>query len=124
MAINVLMVDDSSTIRSILKRTLALSGVEIGAVVEAASAEEALARLTQYKIDLVLTDLNMPGMGGEALVDALTADAKTKDLPIVVISSEGNTSVLESLYARGVKKIMRKPFNPGELRLVVEEILK
>jgi two-component system chemotaxis response regulator CheY len=123
MGIKVLMIDDSSTIRSILKRTLGLSGLPIEAIYEAASAEEGMECLSSKAVDLVLTDLNMPGMGGEALVAALRDDARFQGLPIVVISSEGNSSVIESLYARGVRKVMRKPFNPGELRLVVEEIM-
>lgn len=124
MAQTVMIVDDSSTMRGFIRRTLELSGLAVAAVVEAGSGEEALERLAQGGVDLVLLDLNMPGMGGQGLIRAMGEAEPLKAIPVVVVSSEGNQQVLDSLHSLGVRQVIRKPFQPGALRGALDGILQ
>lgn len=119
----ILIVDDSSTTRRFVRRTVELAGLAQGPIEEAASAEEALERLAKGGVGLVLADLNMPGMGGKGLITAMAADPALQGIPVVVVSSEGNEAVLESLHALGVKQVIRKPFHPGALRSALDGAL-
>jgi two-component system chemotaxis response regulator CheY len=123
MAQTILIVDDSLTTRRLIRRTVELTGLPVSSMDEAASGEEALERLAKGGVDLVLADLNMPGMGGQGLIKAMGADEGFKHIPVVVVSSEGNEQVLESLNALGVKQIIRKPFHPGVLRTALDGLL-
>jgi len=66
MAYNVLIVDDSQTMRTVIKKTVAISGFEIGECWEAGDGREALDVLNDHWVDIILTDLNMPRMNGAA----------------------------------------------------------
>jgi two-component system chemotaxis response regulator CheY len=123
MGQTILIVDDSLTTRRLIRRTVELSGLPDASMDEAASGEEALERLAKGGVDLVLADLNMPGMGGQGLIKAMGAHESFKSIPVVVVSSEGNEQVLESLNALGVKQVIRKPFHPGILRTALDGLL-
>jgi len=114
-----LIVDDSSTMRLFLRKVLKLTGLELERVDEAADGAAALACLRSAPYDLVLADLNMPGMDGRALVKAVAADPDLKHVPVVVVSSEGDQKVLESLIANGAREVLRKPCEPVLLRKVI-----
>src|SRR5262245_55040619 len=120
----ILIVDDSLTTRRLIRRTVELAGLPVSQMDEAASGEEALARLAKGGIHLVLADLNMPGMGGQGLIKAMSQDPALSRVPVVVVSSEGNEQVLESLDALGVKQVIRKPFHPGLLRTALDGLLQ
>ena len=124
MPYDILIVDDSMTTRRMVRRTVEMSGLSLGRVDEAGSGEEALQRLAGQRCDLVLADLNMPGMGGQGLIKAMSEDGRFQRIPVVVVSSEGNESVLDSLHALGVKHIIRKPFHPGVLRMAIDGVLQ
>ena len=123
MPYNLLIVDDSVTTRSIIKKILAMTELELGEVREAANGEEGLARLRENWVDLVLVDLNMPVMNGPQMIAAMAADPLLRTLPVVVISSDGNRTVLDSLSEQGVLEVIRKPFEPALLRRVIEQAL-
>ena len=86
MGYSVLIVDDSPVMRSFIRRVLGLSGFEVGETMEAGNGEEALAQLSAHRIDVILTDINMPGMNGEELLKRLEADGILKRIPALVIS--------------------------------------
>ena len=123
MAFNLLIVDDSRTTRGIIKKTLLMTDLPIGQLFEAATGREGLERMKGAWIDLVLADLNMPDMSGVEMIEAMAADPLLRSLPVVVVSSEGNQTVLDSLTERGVREIVRKPFQPALLREVMERVL-
>jgi two-component system chemotaxis response regulator CheY len=123
MAFNLLIVDDSRTTRGIIKKTLAMTELPIGQVFEAASGRQGLEEMRKAWIDLVLADLNMPDMSGVEMIDAMGKDPLLSKLPVVVVSSEGNQTLLDSLAERGVREIVRKPFQPGLLREVMQRVL-
>ena len=123
MPYKLLIVDDSVTTRSIIKKILAMTELDLDPVQEAGNGEEGLAKLRASWIDLVLVDLNMPVMNGAQMIAAMALDPLLSSMPVVVISSEGNRTVLDSLADQGVLEIIRKPFEPALLRHVIEQAL-
>ncbi|MCC6928877.1 MAG: response regulator [Gemmatimonadaceae bacterium] len=122
MAINVLVVDDSAVMRSMLIRTLRLSGLPLTSVYQAGNGAEALATLAAHEVDLALVDINMPVMNGEQLIDQVRADARLAGVAIVVVSTEGSETRIAALKARGASFI-HKPFTPEQVRTTVLRVL-
>jgi two-component system chemotaxis response regulator CheY len=115
MALNVLVVDDSAVMRSMIIRTLKLAGLPIGEVHQASNGQEGLAVLENHWVDLALVDINMPVMNGKEMIDRTRQNASTADLPIVVVSTKSGTMRIGSLQSKGVEFI-HKPFTPEDLR--------
>jgi len=123
MAFTFLIVDDSATTRRIIKKVLGLTELSLGNLYEASNGAEGLAKLRESWIDLVLADLNMPVMNGIEMINAMAQDSLLKSVPVVVVSSEGNQRVIDSLTGKGIREIIRKPFQPAILRKVIENAL-
>lgn len=123
MALNILIVDDSETVRAVIAKTLNLAGVEIRELHHAANGREALEILAAHWIDLVFADINMPVMGGLEMLEKMGADGLLKTIPVVIVSTEGSIRRIEQLKASGVSAYIRKPFTPEELRRVVDDIV-
>ena len=113
MAYTLLIVDDSATTRGIIKKVLRLTDLDLGELHEAKNGQEGLAKLRETWIDLVLADLNMPVMTGTEMIAAMADDPVLRSVPVVVVSSEGNQTVLDSLAEKGVREVIRKPFEPA-----------
>ena len=123
MACNILVVDDSATTRSMIKRVIKMSGVPVDAVHEAPDGRAAMEMLAQQPIDIVLADLHMPEMTGLELTRAMQQNPATSPIPIVIISAEPNLSTIESLKQEGIRGHLRKPFTPEALRDCLTELL-
>lgn len=123
MAYNILVVDDSKTIRGIIIKTLKMTKLEIGEVFEAGNGKEALEYLKNKWVDIVLSDLNMPVMSGVELVNAMAKDGLLKDIPVVVISTDGSVTRIKELKAKGIKDYLRKPFTPEMLDEAIDKVL-
>ncbi|MGB6947137.1 MAG: response regulator [Bryobacteraceae bacterium] len=123
MAYSVLIVDDSPVMRSFIRRVLTLSGFEVGECVEAGNGEEALAQLSAHRVDIILTDINMPGMNGEELLLKLQADGTLKTTPAVVISTDATNERIVRMIELGAQGYMSKPFSPESLRDELERVL-
>lgn len=123
MAYNILIVDDSRTIRAMIIKTLKLSNVDINKIYEAGNGKEALECLHDNWIDIVLSDLNMPVMTGIEMVDAMAEDGLLKEIPVVVISTDGSATRIEELKKKGVKEYIRKPFTPETISQIVDKVL-
>lgn len=123
MAFNILLVDDSLTVRAVIKKTLHLAGVEIGQIYEAGNGQEALAVLEANWIDLVFADLCMPVMDGEELVDHLQSSGALAELPVVIVSSAGSEPRIARLLEKGVRDFVHKPFTPERIRQVVDQVM-
>jgi two-component system chemotaxis response regulator CheY len=121
MALNVLVVDDSAVMRTMVIRTLGLSGVPLAQVHQAANGEEGLRIVREQWVDLILLDINMPVMNGEELLERLRADAETAALPVIVVSTESSETRLARLTALGAR-IVHKPFPPETLRAVIADV--
>ena len=115
MAFNVLVVDDSAVMRQMVVRTLKMSGLPLGTVLEAANGEEGLFVLHDQWVDLLLLDINMPVMNGEEMLRRVRASPETESLPVIVVSTEGSETRLAALQELGAS-IVHKPFAPETLR--------
>lgn len=124
MAYNVLIADDSASIRFIIEKALRLSGIEIGEVHEAPDGVGALKVLAENWIDLVLADINMPNMGGIELIENMRHQGITGRVPVIVVSTEGRREVIDHLLQSGAAAFLRKPFAPGELGAVTLSVLE
>jgi len=115
MALNILVVDDSSVMRAMVVKTLRLSQLPLGEVFEAPNGQEALKVLDGNWIDLALVDINMPVMDGAEMIDRLRQNPATIDLPVIVVSTEGSEARKEALMQKGAR-FVHKPFTPETLR--------
>ncbi len=123
MAYNILIVDDSETVRAVIVKTLGLTGLDLGEIHQAANGEEALAMLREQWIDLVFSDINMPVMTGIEMIEKMRTDDMLKNTPVVVISTEGSKTRIEELINQGVRAYLRKPFTPEDLKEAIDSIL-
>jgi two-component system, chemotaxis family, chemotaxis protein CheY len=121
MSLNVLIVDDSAVMRSIIKRTLKMCGLPLGEMFEAANGQEGLDQLNSNWIDIALVDINMPVMNGEEMIAKLRENPEFKELPVIVVSTEGSETVIERLEKQGIRFI-HKPFSPEIVREIMREI--
>jgi two-component system, chemotaxis family, chemotaxis protein CheY len=118
MALNVLIVDDSSVMRSIVIRTLRMSGLQLNDIHQAANGIEGLEILQNHWVDLVLLDINMPVMTGIEMIDTVQKMPEFVDLPMIVVSTESSATRIDMLRQRGVG-FVHKPFSAEMLRQLV-----
>lgn len=123
MAYNILIVDDSSIIRAVVKKTLRLAEVPVNEIYEAENGEVGLAKLQENWIDLVFSDINMPVMTGIEMIDKMAEDGLLQTIPVVIVSTEGSTTRIEELSKKGIRAYIRKPFTPEVLRDVVKQVM-
>lgn len=123
MAFTVLVVDDSETIRSVLERALLMTKIPIDTILQAANGMEALTLLEEHWVDIVLSDIHMPIMNGLQLVDKMQNSAELKNIPIVIVSTEGSSTRIHDLQEKGIKGYLRKPFTPERIRDTILTVL-
>ena len=118
MPMNVLVVDDSAVMRAMVTRTLRLSGLPLGEVLQAGDGVAALRTLGERPVDLMLVDINMPVMNGLELIARVREDAAIAGTPIVVVSTESSLARIAAIREQGLG-FVHKPFTPERLRYVV-----
>lgn len=123
MAFNILIVDDSKTIRAVIKKTLNIAGVPVGELYEAENGQIALDVMNSNWIDLVFADINMPVMNGIEMINKMSEDNTLDKTPVIIVSTEGSKTRIDDLLELGVRAYLRKPINPENLRNVVEEVM-
>ena len=123
MSYTILVVDDSAIVRTMVKKAIAMAGLDVGQVHEAAHGKEALAVLARNWIDVVFVDINMPEMTGVELIQHMKADPALSSTPVVVVSSESSQARIDELMRYGAQAYVKKPFRPEQFREVVQEIL-
>jgi two-component system, chemotaxis family, chemotaxis protein CheY len=116
MGIRVLIVDDSSTIRRIISRCLDRAEVGVTEIFEAGDGCAALELLAKQRVDVVLTDINMPNMDGLQLMGELRKSPNWATIPVLVITSEGGSDAVEEAVSKGAAGYIKKPFTPLQLR--------
>jgi two-component system chemotaxis response regulator CheY len=114
--VDVLIVDDSAAIRKILQRVLIQAEVPIGTVYEASDGVEALKILNAQNVGLVLSDINMPNMDGLEFLTKVRAEAAWRDLPILMVSTEGTQAKVLEAVERGASGYVRKPFTAEQIK--------
>jgi two-component system, chemotaxis family, chemotaxis protein CheY len=123
MPYNVLIVDDSGTMRNVIKKVLRLTGISFGNCLEAANGQEAMAVLENNWVDLILSDINMPVMDGFGLLRAVKSQPSFQDVPVVLITTESNEKRLQEAMRLGAKGYIHKPFTPEAVRTLVREVM-
>jgi two-component system chemotaxis response regulator CheY len=123
VSLNILIVDDSETTRAVIGKTLGIAGVPVNQVFEASNGEEALKLLEDNWVDVVFSDINMPVMGGVEMIERMYENGLLKTIPVIIVSTEGNSSRIEQLKERGISAYLRKPFTPESISRVITDIL-
>jgi two-component system, chemotaxis family, chemotaxis protein CheY len=124
MAYNVLLVEDSLTVRDVIAKTLMLTDVNVRDVYQAGDGVEALEILRTKWIDVVFADINMPVMSGTELVERMHDDGLMETIPVIILSTDGSTTRMEQLMSKGVRAYIRKPFTPEILRRIILEVME
>jgi two-component system chemotaxis response regulator CheY len=122
MSMNVLIVDDSATVRAVLEKTLRLANIPTTSVHHAGNGAEALELLNSNQIDIVFADLNMPVMNGLQMIMKLYEQGRLKTLPVIVVSTEGGRQRIDRLLQLGIAGYVRKPFHPEDVRGAVDHV--
>jgi len=121
---DILVVDDSAAIRKILTRVLRQTGMAIQTIHEAGDGQEALALMAQHRIDLVLSDINMPKMDGLQLLASIKASPQWHSIPVVMITTEGGETKVAEAVRLGAAGYVRKPFTADQIKEKLVGILQ
>ena len=116
----IMTADDSASIRKMVSFTLKQNGYE---VVEAVDGQDALTKLSANKVDMLLTDLNMPKLDGIGLIKGVRTSKLNKFSPIVMLTTESQDSRKAEGKAAGATGWIVKPFKPEQLVAVVKKVL-
>jgi len=123
VGLDILVVDDSPVTRKMVRRALGLCGLDLSVVHEASDGAEALDKLGQHHIDLVLADINMPVMNGIEMVERMARDPDLCSVPVVIVATPMSRDRVDHLLDKGARAYLAKPFRPEALREVVVQIL-
>jgi len=119
--LSALIVEDSPTMRQLL--VFALSRVRGLSVAEADDGLDALKKLSQMAFDIIITDINMPIMDGLKLVKRVRTDERYKDIPIVIITTEGGEEDRKRALALGANAYITKPIRAPQVIQTVRQLL-
>ena len=112
---NILIVDDSSTMRKIISRSLRQAGLSVDEIFEAGDGIEGLSVLASGKtVHLILSDINMPNMDGLEFIKQVRANGNS--VPVVMITTEGGEEIIKEAISSGASDSIKKPFTPDQLR--------
>lgn len=121
VTVRLLVVDDSSTMRRILRNNLKSLGFED--IIEAENGEGALARLQSEKVDMVITDWNMPVMSGLELVTAIRGNPTLKQTPVLMVTTVAEKDEIVKAMQAGVTNYVVKPFDAATLKNKIDRML-
>ncbi len=117
----VLVVDDSSTARKHISRVLGNLGIEN--ITTAENGKAAVVLIEQNFFDLVVTDYNMPEMDGEMLTRYIREHSSQQSIPVLMVTSEGDSSRLSAVQQAGISGICDKPFDPQTVKQMIRNML-
>jgi two-component system chemotaxis response regulator CheY len=120
---SILIVDDCAPMRRVIRRILDMSGFAVRECFEAGDGEEALSVLRQHRVELILSDVNMPHLDGEGLLSRLTGDEHLRGIPVIMITSDATEARSARLLGMGAKGYLVKPFPPPVLRDELERVM-
>jgi len=123
MSFNVLIVDDSNSMRAVIKKIISISGFKMDNCYEAGNGVEALEVLSKSWVDIILSDINMPEMNGLELLNRLKQDELYKDIPFIVITTEGSSERMEEAFNCGARGFIKKPFLPEDVKRILHEVI-
>lgn len=123
MAFNILIVDDSSSMRSIIAKIIKASGFNAGELLEAADGKEAMKVLASEWVDIVMTDINMPHMSGMELISEMKKDELLRSIPVLVVTTEGSDKRVQEAFKLGAMGYIKKPFLPEEIKKTLSTLM-
>ncbi len=121
MGKTILTVDDSTSMRQMVSFTLKEAGYD---VVEAVDGKDGISKLESNKIEMVITDLNMPNMDGIEMIRVARAMQQYKFIPIILLTTESQDSKKKEGKEAGATGWIVKPFKPEQLIAVIKKVLK
>ncbi|MDA8164114.1 MAG: response regulator [Desulfobacteraceae bacterium] len=124
MAFNILIADDSETMRAAIKKVVTMSGVPVGEFYEAGNGKEALAVLENAWVDVILSDINMPEMNGIELLGEIKKNRVHANLPVIFITTESSEARVEEAKKIGAAGYIKKPFLPETIKKILCEVLE
>lgn len=122
--IRALIVDDSSVMRKIVERSLRQAGVDPFVTFEAGSGVDGLEVLKARKVDLILSDINMPSMDGLEFVRQIRTRQLAAGVPIVMITTESSEEHVKQAIEAGASGYIRKPFTADQVKQRVVPLLR
>lgn len=123
MTHSLMIVDDSATMRKIVMRTVRMSGIHVEHVVEAGNGVEALERLEECPVDVILCDVNMPKMDGAEFVRKVRENDAYQDIKIIMVSTESCEEFIVDLLDHGADGYITKPFTPDRFSFKLGPLL-
>jgi len=123
MSYNVLIVDDSKSIRSVIKKIISISGFKMEQCLEAENGREALRIMRENWVDIILSDINMPEMSGIKMLEEMGKDDLLANIPVIIISTESRNERIKDAFQMGAKGFLKKPFAPEEVKKALYEII-
>jgi two-component system chemotaxis response regulator CheY len=117
-----LIVDDSSTMRRIIINTLNKLGYK--ECHEAGNGREGMERLASIPVDMVITDWNMPEMSGIDFIRAVRANDATKQLPVLMVTTNAAEDDIVAALKAGVNNYVVKPFTTDTIREKIQSVMK
>ncbi len=123
MIYSILIVDDSLPMRSVIQKTLGAAGYGGSEILEAQNGQEALDMMRHNWVDVVLTDYNMPVMNGLDFILKAKKEDLLRDIPFIVVSTEGNKDRIAQFMESGAAGYVTKPFTAESIRDVMVTIL-
>ena len=118
---NVMVVEDNEKNRKLMRVVLKAKGYNI---MEASTGEEALNLLKNQKPDIILMDIQLPGIDGITLIKQIKGDITTKDIPIIAVTAYAMKGDEQKILETGCDAYVSKPINTQELPLIVEKYIK
>jgi len=120
MTKTILCVDDSASSRALMAFALKPCGY---AVVQAVDGADGLGKMSEHKIDLVITDLNMPTMNGIEMIRAVRDDTRFDGVPVILMTAEGQKEEMHKYKVVGVTGWISKPFKLKDISSVVKKLI-
>ncbi|MCP5102616.1 MAG: response regulator [bacterium] len=123
MTYDILVVDDSKAALFMFKKIVNFSGAPVGTILTAENGKHAIDVLKVNHVDLIMTDINMPEMNGFELIEYLKRNPSFRDIPIIVITTEGRDKYIAKAKLLGAVNYIKKPFQPEQVKQLILETL-
>ncbi len=117
----IMTADDSVSVRQMVAFTLEQSGYS---VVEAVDGMDALEKLSEHMVDMLITDLHMPNLDGIELIKKVRSNSRYKYMPILMLTTDAQEKSKRAGRAAGATGWIVKPFNPEQLLAVIKKVLR
>jgi len=121
---NILVVDDSETMRAAIRKVVGMSGVPVGEFLEAGNGKEALAVLEDSWVDVILSDINMPEMNGIEFLQRVKSEEVYRNIPVIIITTEASQARMDEAESLGASGYVKKPFLPETIKMILTDVLE